>query len=89
MLKFIYDRYDFKRRKPYPNLFDKAIISYYNQHSDEYNYNTNTQKFIQKFMNHNTPYNGIFLWHGVGSGKTCTGITIAENFRNISINLQK
>jgi hypothetical protein len=46
MLKFIYDRYDFKRRKPYPNLLDKAIISYYNQHSDEYNYNTNTQKFI-------------------------------------------
>ncbi len=36
----------FKRRKPYPNLFDKAIISYYNQHSDEYNYNTNTQKFV-------------------------------------------
>lgn len=46
MLKFIYDRYDFKRRKPYPNLFDKAIVSYYNQHSDEYNYNTNNQKFI-------------------------------------------
>jgi len=46
MLKFIYDRYDFKRRKPYPNLFDKAIISYYNQHSDEYNYDTNNQKFV-------------------------------------------
>lgn len=45
MLKFIYDRYDFKRRKPYPNLFDKAVISYYNQHSDEYNYDTNNQKF--------------------------------------------
>lgn len=46
MLKFIYDRYDFKRRKPYPNLFDKAIISYYNQHSDEYDYDTNNQKFV-------------------------------------------
>jgi hypothetical protein len=46
MLKFIYDRYDFKRRKPYPNLFDKAIVSYYNQHSDEYNYDTNNQKFV-------------------------------------------
>ena len=46
MLKFIYDRYDFKRRKPYPNLFDKAIISYYNQHSDEYNYDINNQKFV-------------------------------------------
>ncbi len=46
MLKFIYDRYDFKRRKPYPNLFDKAIISYYNQHSEDYNYDINTQKFL-------------------------------------------
>lgn len=47
MLKFIYDRYDYKRRKPYPNLFDKAIITYYNQHSsEEYNYDTNTQKFV-------------------------------------------
>jgi len=46
MLKFIYDRYDFKRRKPYPNLFDKAIVSYYNQHSDEYNYDINNQKFV-------------------------------------------
>ena len=50
---------------------------------------TNTQKFIQKFLNPNTPYNGIFLWHGVGSGKTCTGITIAENFRNISVNMKQ
>ncbi len=46
MLKFIYDRYDYKRRKPYPNLFDKAIITYYNQHLEEYNYDTNNQKFI-------------------------------------------
>lgn len=46
MLKFIYDRYDYKRRKPYPNLFDKSIVSYYNQHTEEYNYDTNNQKFI-------------------------------------------
>ena len=50
---------------------------------------TNTQRFIQNFLHPQTPYNGIFLWHGVGSGKTCTGITVAENFRNVMFNLKK
>lgn len=50
---------------------------------------TNTQRFIQKFLQPQTPYNSLFLWHGVGSGKTCTGITVAENFRNVMYNLKK
>lgn len=60
MLKFIYDRYDFKRRKPYPNLFDKAIISYYNQHSDEYNYDTNNQKFVLSTC-HSELYSNVII----------------------------
>jgi len=29
----------------------------------------------------NSPYKGILLYHGLGSGKTCTSITIAENLK--------
>lgn len=43
---------------------------------------SNSQKFVKHFMSGNTPYNGILLWHEVGVGKTCAGITIAENYRN-------
>jgi len=42
-----------------------------------------SQKFVKNFVSNNTPYNGILLWHGVGVGKTCAAISIAENFRDI------
>lgn len=41
-----------------------------------------SQKFVKNFVSESTPYNGILLWHGVGVGKTCAGISIAENFRD-------
>tara|TARA_X000000950_G_C13916356_1_gene661179 strand:+ start:2780 stop:6151 length:3372 start_codon:yes stop_codon:yes gene_type:complete len=40
------------------------------------------QIFLKQFMSNNTPYNGLLLFHGTGTGKTCTGITIAENYKN-------
>ena len=39
------------------------------------------QRFAKGFISEYTPYNGILLWHQVGVGKTCTGISIAENFK--------
>lgn len=39
------------------------------------------QNFIKNFMSHETPYNGILLFHGVGTGKTCSAIGIAEEYR--------
>tara|TARA_X000000950_G_scaffold287504_1_gene400048 strand:+ start:211 stop:3762 length:3552 start_codon:yes stop_codon:yes gene_type:complete len=39
------------------------------------------QKNIRNFMGRNTPYNNLLIYHGTGSGKTCTAITIAENYR--------
>lgn len=32
------------------------------------------QEFIGKFLRFNSPYRSILLYHGVGSGKTCTAI---------------
>ena len=40
-----------------------------------------SQQFLKKYMSINTPYNGILIFHGVGVGKTCTAINIAEQFR--------
>ena len=34
-------------------------------------------------MNNKTPYKGLLLYHGVGTGKTCSAVTVAENFRDI------
>lgn len=41
------------------------------------------QIMIRNYMNINTPYNSILLFHGMGSGKTMTSITIAENYKNV------
>ena len=41
------------------------------------------QIMIRNYMNINTPYNSILLFHGMGSGKTLTSITIAENYKNV------
>ena len=36
------------------------------------------QKIIRDYMNVDTPYRGILLFHGLGSGKTCSSIALAE-----------
>ena len=40
------------------------------------------QLFVKKFMSLQTPYNGLLLYHGVGTGKTCSAIGIAEEMRS-------
>jgi hypothetical protein len=35
------------------------------------------QLFVRNFLSLNTPYNNLLLYHGLGTGKTCTSITVA------------
>ena len=37
------------------------------------------QEFISKYLDYQSPYNGILLYHGVGSGKTATAIEVYNN----------
>ena len=40
------------------------------------------QAILPNFISPNTPYKGLLLMHGVGSGKTMTAIRIAEQFKD-------
>ena len=40
------------------------------------------QKIVRDYLNLFTPYRGLLLYHGLGSGKTCTSIAIAEGMKN-------
>ena len=40
------------------------------------------QKFAGQFMNPATNFNNTLIYHGLGSGKTCTSIIIGEAFKN-------
>ena len=41
------------------------------------------QNLLSSFINPRTPYKGILMFHGLGSGKTCAGISIAEGFKSM------
>lgn len=50
---------------------------------------TNTQLLLKNFMSSQSPYRGMLIFHGTGVGKTCTGITIAENIKQMVKNNKK
>ena len=39
------------------------------------------QLFVKNFLSFHTPYNAMLLYHGLGTGKTCSAIGIAEEMR--------
>lgn len=39
------------------------------------------QEFLRNYISLDTPYNGVLIFHGVGVGKTCSAISIAEGFK--------
>ena len=46
------------------------------------------QKIVRDYLNIYTPYRGLLLYHGLGSGKTCSSIAIAEGlktFKNVIV----
>lgn len=44
---------------------------------------TPVQRFVNRFLNPRTPYRSALLYHGVGVGKTCAAVTVAESFLEI------
>ena len=38
------------------------------------------QRFISQYISPKTPYNSALLYHGVGTGKTCAAVTVAEAY---------
>lgn len=39
------------------------------------------QQFVKNFLSINTPYNSLMLFHGLGTGKTCSAIGVSEEMR--------
>jgi len=40
------------------------------------------QKLVRDYISQYTPYRGVLLYHGLGSGKTCSSIAIAEGLKS-------
>jgi superfamily II DNA or RNA helicase len=77
-------------KKKFINWVNKIFINY--QLKGKYDEETGfkllpNQKFIRDYMQHSSPYRGILLYHGLGSGKTCSAIAVAENLKNYVDNI--
>lgn len=76
-----------QNKKIFKNWVDKTFIKYRltgepfkkraNGKFELYPY----QKFVRDYMQLSSPYRGILLYHGLGSGKTCASVAIAENLK--------
>lgn len=76
------------------NLYEFNVhkIPEYNKLENIEDFNNNSEKLCGKFEKTNyqylmahyiskrSPYNSILMYHGVGVGKTCSSITVAEGF---------
>ena len=40
------------------------------------------QAFVRNFLSAQTPYHSLLLYHGLGTGKTCSAIGVAEEYRS-------
>ena len=40
------------------------------------------QTLVQQYLSYETPYRGLLVYHGLGTGKTCSSISVCEEMRN-------
>ena len=78
----LFNKKIFEKKEFYENTIPKMNSDTFNTKKKSFKRSA-SQKFVKNFISNNTPYNGMLLWHGVGVGKTCAAISIAENFRSI------
>jgi hypothetical protein len=88
-LKFVRDKYGdsvfngdspFTFKDDYINLTNEEICK-----TTEYSLKPQ-QKFMGQFINPATNFNNTLVFHGLGSGKTCTSLVIGEAFKTTSKN---
>jgi hypothetical protein len=60
---------------------DKRTFTCDRKSSEEFELLTH-QNIVRDYLNLYTPYRGLLLYHGLGSGKTCTSIAIAEGLKS-------
>jgi len=48
-----------------------------------------SQMLLRNYISKVTPYENVLLYHGLGTGKTCASITIAEGFKEYLNNMGK
>ena len=78
---FIQKLYDlFKPRRSEMDKAKDEEVSCEKRSSEEFALLTH-QEVVRDYLNTYSPYRGLLIFHGLGSGKTCTSIAIAEGMK--------
>ena len=80
-------KYVLNNKKAFINWFDSSYGKYRVKKDNKFVKGVrfsyfNHQKIIRDYINNNSPYRGVLLYHGLGVGKTCASIAIAEGFKS-------
>lgn len=81
----------YKKREFYFYKYDDAQELTSDDDLKKYRYNTcartiklrSYQALLSNYINPETPYKGLLVFHGTGTGKTCIAIKIAEGFKKM------
>ena len=76
--EFYDNRYEKKTREEFDNIKEVAQKLCDNT---EFELDPH-QMFVRNYMSFQTPYNGLLLFHGLGTGKTCSSISVCEEMRS-------
>jgi len=79
--------YELPNRKNFVNYIDEAFKVYKFKAGHKFTRSErftffNQQKLVRDYLQHDSPYRGLLLYHGLGVGKTCASIAIAEGFKS-------
>lgn len=87
------DSYYLNNREIFVNFINDLLKTYKKKLSESKEYSCDDkgdgnfsllthQNIVRDYINLLTPYRGLLLYHGLGSGKTCSSIAIAEGIKS-------
>ena len=87
------DSYYLNNREVFVNFINDLLKDYKGKLADSKEYSCDDkgegnfsllthQNIVRDYINLLTPYRGLLLYHGLGSGKTCSSIAIAEGIKS-------
>jgi len=79
-------KYILEQRKAYINWINSEFYDKIIDESDDPNIKNNYQLFVKGYLSLETPFRGLLVYHGLGTGKTATSVITAEGLSPMNIN---
>jgi len=78
-------KYILEQRKAYVNWINSEFYDKIIDESDDPNVKNNYQLFIKGYLSIESPFRGLLVYHGLGTGKTATSVITAEGLSPLPI----